>query len=87
MTLSPRVWRKPLDVVRTPYYTVIMDIATELREQLLVALREANADVKRRKDIYIAPFSGHDAMVNFHEARGVCMGLAKAVETIDRFEP
>lgn len=64
-----------------------MDLAAELRNQLVDALRKANADCKHRKDIYTAPFSGHDAEVNFHQARGRVMGLAQAIETIDRFEP
>lgn len=58
-------------------------MTTVLREELIAAMRQARIDYEHRKAIYVSPYSGHDALVNFHEARGYQSGLAKAVEVLD----
>lgn len=57
--------------------------AVNLRDRLVKALGEANRDADHKRQIFAAPYSSHDAAVAFFEARGVQMGLAKAIEILD----
>lgn len=59
---------------------------TGIREALVGAMREARTESESMKAIYISPYSGHDALVNFHESRGRLSGLAHAIEILDGME-
>lgn len=59
---------------------------TDIREALVEAMRDARTEMESKKRIYISPYSGHDAVVNFHEASGRLCGLAQAIEIIDGME-
>lgn len=54
-----------------------------LRSGLVAALRKAGVNYEHRKAVYVSPYSGHDALVEFHRAFGHQSGLAHAIEIID----
>jgi hypothetical protein len=57
-----------------------------LRDALVAALREAGIDHDYKKAVFVHPYSGHDALVNFHEARGYRNGIARAIEIFDAYD-
>jgi hypothetical protein len=52
----------------------------ELRGALVVKLRAARLACEQAQVRFAAPYSSHDAEVEFHTARGVHQGLGVAVE-------
>lgn len=55
----------------------------DLREQLLVEMRKARIDHDHKREIYASPYSGHNALVEFHRAWGYWTGIARALEVVD----
>lgn len=55
----------------------------EVRDALVVKLREARIENDRAKNVYASPYSSHDAMVAYHRAFGEYTGLARSIEVID----
>lgn len=59
------------------------DVPLGLRDRLVDASKNARATMEHAKSIHVSPFSGHDALVAFHQSRGVQMGICTALEILD----
>lgn len=74
---------KPTELVVRLSPKVEAPILEAFREELRQHLRTARIDHDRAKNVHVSPFSGHDALVDFHYTRGYWSGVASTVEVLD----
>jgi hypothetical protein len=55
----------------------------EIREALCVKLRKAMAESTAAQQAFAAPYSSHDALIAFYEARGRASGIGMSIEALD----